>query len=116
MNVKNGTSYKESKDNFMNFLEILNESKKRENYQIITKKNFYFIINKEENIIGKKLGYKKLDDAIDFVLKLTSKKYKNANFYKKKEMMDKEIIKWKNRNGIKETKPRKKYGFFEIDS
>lgn len=95
----------------MKFVNILNEIKKREDYNIIMKKKRYFIIKNDE-IIGKKLGYEKLENAIDIILNLTSKSYEKGDYYKKKEAINRETKIWKKRNNIKE-KPKKKYGFYE---
>lgn len=97
----------------MKVIDILNESKKRENYIIILYKNKYKVMNKKNEIIGRKLGYEDLESALDSVLQITSKAYSLGNFYKKKKIINKEIIKWKKRNNFIEKKPRKKHGFYE---
>lgn len=99
----------------MNFKDILNESKKSLNYEIIKKRNKFFIINKDKEPVGNIKGWKNLKDAIFIMLNLTSSAYKKADFYKKQKIVNKEIDKWKTRLGIVDKKPRKKYGFTELN-
>jgi len=98
----------------MRVIDILNESQKREDYLIVVnKEKKYEIINKDGKTIGRKMGYENLEDALDSVLQLSSKAYEKGDFYKKKEMLNNEMIKWKDRNDVKEEKPKKKHGFYE---
>lgn len=76
-------------------------------------KKFYCMKNGKDEILPgtKEEGYYSLENASKAMLNMTSKNFSNLPFTSKKKRLDRYMKTWKSRNGVKDSKKKKKYGF-----
>lgn len=106
----------------MKIFDILNESRfdsqEYLNESIVLKKKKYFVVknhNKEEILPGtKEEGYASPENAVRAMMNQTNEEFKKLSFEEKKNKIDSYLKRWNKDNNIKDSKPKKQFGFDQI--